>query len=73
MCGRGQIRGGIRRLRRALVILHHHKPTHDQPAKGAAPKDGPAKIQPPKPAAAMAPKATDAPPSAPAQASPPPQ
>jgi hypothetical protein len=23
MCDRGQIRGGIRRLRRALVILHH--------------------------------------------------
>jgi hypothetical protein len=25
MCDRGQIRGGIRRLRRALVILHHRK------------------------------------------------
>ncbi len=23
MCERGQIRGGIRRLRRALVLLHH--------------------------------------------------
>jgi hypothetical protein len=23
LCDRGQIRGGIRRLRRALVILHH--------------------------------------------------
>lgn len=24
LCERGQIRGGIRRLRRALVIVHHH-------------------------------------------------
>jgi hypothetical protein len=23
MCERGQVRGGIRRLRRALVVLHH--------------------------------------------------
>jgi len=28
MCEHGQIRGGIRRLRRALVILHHR---HDDP------------------------------------------
>ena len=27
MCDRGQIRGGIRRLRRALVLLHHKTPS----------------------------------------------
>ena len=26
MCDRGQIRGGIRRLRHALVLLHHKNP-----------------------------------------------
>jgi hypothetical protein len=26
MCDRGEVRGGIRRLRRALVMLHHRKP-----------------------------------------------
>ena len=26
MCDRGQVRGGIRRLRRALVMLHHREP-----------------------------------------------
>ena len=52
MCDRGEVRGGIRRLRRALVILHHRKPVKDTPVK-----DQPAKpvIVPPKPAA---PKAT---------------
>jgi hypothetical protein len=33
MCDRGQIRGGIRRLRRALVILHHVAPAVVDPAK----------------------------------------
>ncbi len=42
MCERGEVRGGIRRLRRALVILHHRKPAKDQPAaKPAAPKTTP--------------------------------
>ena len=31
MCDRGQIRGGIRRLRRALVILHHHRAASPAP------------------------------------------
>lgn len=26
LCDRGQVRGGIRRLRRALVMLHHRAP-----------------------------------------------
>ena len=33
LCDSGQIRGGIRRLRRALVMLHH------RPAKDPSPKD----------------------------------
>jgi len=61
MCGRGQIRGGIRRLRRALVILHHHKPTKDQAPKPALPKDGAAKTVPAKPATPPAPKPAAAP------------
>jgi len=44
MCGRGQIRGGIRRLRRALVMLHHHRPKDLAPRPGTA-KDGAAKPQ----------------------------
>jgi hypothetical protein len=70
MCGRGQIRGGIRRLRRALVILHHHKPAKDQSPRTAAPKDGPAKAQPAKPAP-PAPKTADMPPAPPGPARPP--
>ena len=27
MCDRGQIRGGIRRLRHALILLHHKPPS----------------------------------------------
>jgi hypothetical protein len=46
MCDRGEIRGGIRRLRHALVILHHRKPLKDSPAKDAA-----AKLAPPPKAA----------------------
>lgn len=39
MCDRGEVRGGIRRLRHALVILHHRKAIKDvPPAKPAAPK-----------------------------------
>lgn len=30
MCARGQIRGGIQRLRRALVVLHHRGSTPAQ-------------------------------------------
>jgi hypothetical protein len=42
MCDRGEVRGGIRRLRHALVILHHRKPAKDvPPAKPAAPKPQP--------------------------------
>ncbi len=42
MCDRGEVRGGIKRLRRALVILHHRKPAKDVPAaKPAAPKAPP--------------------------------
>jgi hypothetical protein len=52
MCGRGQIRGGIRRLRRALVILHHHRPP---------------KPPAPKPPAPQAQKPADPPPAAPPQ------
>jgi hypothetical protein len=37
MCGRGQIRGGIRRLRRALVILHHPRPAKPPATKPPAP------------------------------------
>jgi hypothetical protein len=69
MCGRGQIRGGIRRLRRALVILHHHKSAKDQPPKVAPPKDGPTKALTAKPAPLPAPKTADSP----APALPPPQ
>jgi hypothetical protein len=47
MCGRGQIRGGIRRLRRALVILHHHKPAKDQPPKPVAKPPQPTSPPPP--------------------------
>jgi hypothetical protein len=47
MCGRGQIRGGIRRLRRALVVLHHHKTGKDQSAKPAPPKPPPKPADPP--------------------------
>jgi hypothetical protein len=61
MCGRGQIRGGIRRLRRALVILHHHKPTHDQPSKPPVPKDGAPKTPAAKPSPPAAPKPAAAP------------
>jgi len=64
MCDRGQTRGGIRRLRRALVILHHHRPAKepapkDQAAKAAASKgaaskpSSPAQAPLPKPAADM--------------------
>jgi hypothetical protein len=38
MCDRGEVRGGIRRLRRALIILHHRKPPKDLPVKPATPK-----------------------------------
>jgi hypothetical protein len=41
MCGRGQIRGGIRRLRRALVILHHHRPPKPLPIKPPPPPPQP--------------------------------
>ena len=40
MCDRGEVRGGIRRLRRALVILHHRKPAL-VPPKPSAPKATP--------------------------------
>jgi hypothetical protein len=66
MCGRGQIRGGIRRLRRALVILHHHKPAKDQPAKPPLPKDGAAKTLPAKPPTPPTPKPATAPAPSPA-------
>jgi hypothetical protein len=40
MCDRGETRGGIRRLRRALVILHHRKVAAKEPgAKAPAAKD----------------------------------
>jgi hypothetical protein len=48
MCDRGEIRGGIRRLRRALVILHHRKPPKDNGAASQAAKSGTAKEQPSK-------------------------
>jgi hypothetical protein len=38
MCERGQIRGGIRRLRRALVILHHHRAAGTPPVKAPVAK-----------------------------------
>lgn len=49
MCDRGEVRGGIRRLRRALVILHHRKLVKDAPVKDQPPK-APV-VPPPKPAA----------------------
>jgi hypothetical protein len=55
MCGRGQIRGGIRRLRRALVVLHHHKPAKDQSAKVASPPKPVMPKPPQKPADAAPP------------------
>jgi hypothetical protein len=43
MCDHGEVRGGIKRLRRALVILHHRKAPKDvPPSKPAAPKALPA-------------------------------
>jgi hypothetical protein len=55
MCGRGQIRGGIRRLRRALIVLHHHKTSKDQAAKSPPPKPAQPPKPPPKPADATPP------------------
>ncbi len=52
MCDRGEVRGGIRRLRRALVILHHRKPVKDAPGKDQAAKPA---VVPPKPAALKSP------------------
>jgi len=61
MCGRGQIRGGIRRLRRALVMLHHRKvakePQTKAPSPGNATKaPAPGAQAPPQPAPAPTPK-----------------
>jgi hypothetical protein len=50
MCDRGETRGGIRRLRRALVILHHRKlAPKDATAKPGAPKDQGLKTPAPPP------------------------
>jgi hypothetical protein len=72
MCAKGEIRGGIRRLRHALVILHHHRLAKDQlPGRGAGPKE-PAQKPPPKPSAPAV-KPAEAPPSPEAPQAPPSQ
>jgi hypothetical protein len=51
MCAKGEIRGGIRRLRHALIILHHHRPAKELLGRDQAPKTAAAKEAAPKTAA----------------------
>ena len=54
LCDRGEVRGGIRRLRRALVMLHHRRTAKEQPVKpvpAPTPKDPALKSPEPAPPA----------------------